>query len=78
MLREVTVKIGLKQKDNEDRITMEVLLDSGVTGLGMSSEFVRKNKFKKRVESSILDTRRANGNILWIDKLTSNFSDDNE
>ena len=45
LLREVTVKIRLKQRDNKDEITMEVLLESGVTGLVMSLEFSRKNKF---------------------------------
>jgi len=49
LLREVTVKIRLKQKDNEKRIVVEVLLDSEVTGLVMSSEFARKNKFKKKI-----------------------------
>ena len=29
---------------------MEVLLDSGVTGLVMSLEFSRKNKFKKKLD----------------------------
>jgi len=48
LLREVIVKIGLKQEDDEDGITMKVLLDSRVTGLVMSSEFARKNKFKKK------------------------------
>jgi len=48
LLREVMVKIELKQKNEKDGITMEVLLDSEVTGLVMSLEFVRKNKFKKR------------------------------
>ena len=48
LLREVTVKIGLKQEDDEDRITMKALLDNRVTGLIISSEFARKNKFKKK------------------------------
>ena len=48
LLRKVTVKIGLKQKDNKEGIVVEVLLDSGVTGLVMSSEFIRKYKFKKK------------------------------
>jgi len=39
------VKIGLKQ---EDGITMETLLNSGATGLVISLEFTRKNKFKKK------------------------------
>jgi len=43
LLREVTVKIGLKQKDDKDGITVEILLDSGVTGLVMSLNFARIN-----------------------------------
>ena len=50
LLREVTVKIRLKQRDNKDEITMEVLLESGVTGLVMSLEFSRKNRFKKKLD----------------------------
>jgi len=41
-LREVTVKIGLERIDMQEGITVEVLLDSGATGLVMSSEFARK------------------------------------
>ena len=42
ILREVTVKIGLKRIDIQKGVTMEVLLDSGAIGLVMSSEFARK------------------------------------
>ena len=42
VLREVTVKIGLERIDMQKGITVEVLLDSGATGLVMSSEFARK------------------------------------
>ena len=48
LLREVIVKIELKQEDNEDRITVEALLESSMIELVMSLEFVRKNKFKKK------------------------------
>jgi len=41
-LREVTVKIGLERIDTQERIIVEVLLDSRATGLVMSSEFARK------------------------------------
>jgi len=41
-LREVTVKIGLERIDTQEGITVEALLDSGATGLVMSSEFARK------------------------------------
>jgi len=43
-LRKVTVKIGLERIDMQERITVEVLLDSRATGLVMSSEFTKKNK----------------------------------
>jgi len=42
LLREVTVKIRLERIDTQEGIMVEVLLDSGVTGLVMSSEFARK------------------------------------
>jgi len=48
MLREVTVKIELKQEEEDDEIVIEILLDSGVIELVISSEFVRKNKFRKK------------------------------
>ena len=51
MLREVTVKIGLERIDTQEGITVEALLDSGATGLVMSSEFARKQGFKlKKLE----------------------------
>ena len=50
-MREVTVKIGLERLDMQEGITVEALLDSGVTGLVMSSEFTRKQGFKlKKLE----------------------------
>ena len=45
-MREVTVKIGLERIDTQEGITVEALLDSGVTGLVMSSEFAKKQGFK--------------------------------
>ncbi len=45
-LREITVKIGLERIDIQEGIMVEVLLDSGTTGLVMSLEFVRKQGFK--------------------------------
>jgi len=51
MLREMTVKIGLERIDTQERITVEALLDSGATGLVMSSEFAKKQCFKlKKLE----------------------------
>ena len=39
ILREVTVKIGLERIDMQEKLIVEALLDSGATGLVMSSEF---------------------------------------
>jgi len=54
MLREVTVKIGLERINMQEGVTVEALLDSGATGLVMSSEFTRKQGFKlKRIKNPI-------------------------
>jgi len=47
MLKEVVVKIGLKQEGNEEGVVTEALLDNGATGLVMSEEFARRHKFKR-------------------------------
>jgi len=53
-LREVIVKIGLERVDTQKGVTVEVLLDSGATGLVMSLEFARKQGFKlKKIERPI-------------------------
>jgi len=46
ILREVIVKIGLERINTQEGVIMEALLDSGTTGLVMSLEFVKKQKFK--------------------------------
>ena len=54
MLREVIVKIGLNRIDIQEEIIVEVLLDSRATGLVISSEFARKQRFKlKKIERPI-------------------------
>jgi len=54
MLREVTVKIGLERIDMQEGVIVKALLDSGATGLVMSSEFARKQGFKlKKIERPI-------------------------
>jgi len=53
-LREVMVKIGLERIDTQEGIMVEALLDSGAIGLVMSSEFVKKQRFKlKKLNGSI-------------------------
>ena len=61
-LREVMVKIRLERIDMQERITVEMLLDSRATGLVMSSEFARKQGFKlKKLERPM--------NIRNVDRL---------
>ena len=55
------VKIGLKPKYNEEGIVVEVLLDSRITGLVISLEFARKNKFRKKKLDRLIYVRNVNG-----------------
>jgi len=62
-LREVMVKIGLERLDMQEGITVEALLDSGATGLVMSSEFAKKQGFKlKRLERP-MQVRNVDGSF---------------
>ena len=48
------MKIGLERIDTQEEIMVEALLDSGMIGLVMSSEFAKKQKFKlKKIERPI-------------------------
>ena len=58
-LREVIVKIGLERIDMQEGITVEVLLDSGVTGLVMSSEFARKQGFELKKLERLMNVRNV-------------------
>jgi len=62
-LREVIMKIRLERINTQERITVEELLDSGATGLVMSSEFAKRQGFKmKRLEMPI-NVRNVNGSF---------------
>jgi len=63
MLREVTVKIGLERVDTQEGITVEVLLDSGATGLVMSSEFAKKQSFKLKKLERPMNVRNVDGSL---------------
>ena len=63
MLREVTVKISLERIDIQERVTVETLLDSGVIGLVISSEFARKQKFKLKKIKRLIYVRDVNGSF---------------
>ena len=62
-LREVTVKIGLERIDTQEGITVEALLDSGATGLVMSSEFARKQGFKLKKLERPMQVRNVDGSF---------------
>ena len=66
MLREVTVKIGLKQEEEEEGIVMEALLDSGATGLVISEEFARKYRFKRTELERPVHVRNVDGTFNYV------------
>ena len=63
MLREVTVKIGLERIDTQEGIMVEALLDSGATGLVMSSEFAKKQGFKLKKLERPMNVRNVDGSL---------------
>ena len=62
-MREVTVKIGLERLDTQEGITVEALLDSGATGLVMSSEFARKQGFKLKKLERPMQVKNVDGSF---------------
>jgi len=62
-LRKVTVKIGLERINTQEGITVEALLDSGATGLVMSSEFARKQGFKLKILERPIQVRNVDGSF---------------
>jgi len=57
------MKIGLERIDTQEEITVEALLDSGVTGLVMSSEFARKQDFKLKKLERPINVRNVDGSL---------------
>jgi len=66
LLREVTVKIGLKQEKEEEEVVTEALLDSDATGLVMSEEFARRHKFKRTKLEKPVYVRNVNGMLNYV------------
>jgi len=62
-LRKVIVKIGLERIDTQERVTVEALLDSGATGLVMSSEFTKKQGFKLKKLKRLMNVRNVDGSL---------------
>jgi len=61
MLREVTVKIGLKRINIQEGVTVEVLLDNRAMGLVISLEFARKQEFKLKKIERLIYIRNMDG-----------------
>ena len=59
MLRKVMVKIGLERIDMQEGITVETLLDSGATGLVMSSKFAKKQGIKLKKLERLMQVRNV-------------------
>ena len=57
------VKIGLERIDMQEGIMVEVLLDSGATGLVMSSEFAKKQGFKLKKLEKLMQVRNVDGSF---------------
>jgi len=66
LLREVTVKIGLKQEEEEEGVVMEALLDSSATGLVMSEEFAKKHRFKRTKLERPVYVRNVDGTLNYV------------
>ena len=57
------MKIGLERIDTQEEVTVEALLDSGATGLVMSSEFARKQGFKLKKLERLIQVRNVDGSF---------------
>ena len=65
-LREVVVKIELKQEEEEKGIVTEALLDSRATGLVMSEKFVRRHKFRRTKLERPIYIRNFDGTLNYV------------
>ena len=57
------MKIGLERLDMQERVTVEVLLDSRATGLVMSSKFAKKQGFKLKRLERLMNIRNVDGSL---------------
>ena len=63
LLKEVMVKIGLERLDTQEGVTVEALLDSGATGLVISSEFAKKQGFKLKKLERLMNVRNVDRSL---------------
>ena len=60
------VKIGLKQKEEEEGVVIEVLLDSRAMGLVMGEEFARRHKFRRTKLEKPVYVRNVDGTLNYM------------
>jgi len=65
-LREVMVKIRLKQKEEEKGIVTEALLDNGATELVMSEELAKKHRFRRMKLERLVYVRNVDGTLNYV------------
>jgi len=70
LLRKVIVRIGLERIDTQEGIKVEALLDSGVTVLIMSLEFIKKQGFKLKKLDRPISVRNIDGLLNKRDQLS--------
>ena len=61
----MTVKIVLKQEEDEEEIVVEMLLDNSATELIISLEFMRNNRFKKKRLEILIYVRNIDGTFNY-------------
>ena len=66
LLREITVKIELKQEKEEEEIVVEALLDSRVTRLVISKEFARKYRFRRTKLERLIYVRNIDRTLNYM------------
>ena len=69
LLREMMVKIGLKQKEEKEEVVTEALLNSGATELVMSEEFAKRYKFKRTKLERLVYVRNVNGILNYAEPI---------
>ena len=65
-LREIMMKIRLKQKEEKEGIVVDTLLDSKVTELVMSKEFTRRHRFRRTKLERLIYVRNIDGMLNYV------------
>ena len=66
LLREIMIKIGLKQEEEKEGIVVDMLLDSGATELVISDEFTRKHRFRRTKLERLIYVRNIDGTFNYV------------